>query len=146
MPEVWGTSPLFIVRVRTLSPDNWWVIAILVRCCQMSHPAHAGMLPNDFIPLTQEWLIRYLLYKVVPNDVRVQRSLFPRIGHFLTTRNTLHNVTLAYGRKGSNSNQIINRALHPRGTIWQGGTRARMSSARWRRLDILWGELSNLNI
>ena len=33
-----GTSPLFIVKVSTFKLNNGWVIAILVRFCQISHP------------------------------------------------------------------------------------------------------------
>ena len=80
-----GTSPLFIVRLRTFKPDNGWVIAIFSKVlpnessrprrsvAKWRHPAHASITH------------RCLQEKVLPNDVRVQRSLWARTPHSLTT-------------------------------------------------------------
>ena len=115
-----STSPLFIVRVRTFRPDTGRVIAILVRCCQMSHPAHAGMLPNDVILPTQEWL--FAIYcTVLPNDVRVQRSLYPRIGHFLTTVAHLRHVVYAGHTRRDGCGSIrdwLQRKISPPSDRW----------------------------
>ena len=52
----------------------------------MSHPAHANMTH------------RCLQEKVLPNDVRVQRSLCARTPHFLTTHSLLTQHTGVTGR------------------------------------------------
>ena len=72
-----GTSPLFIVRVRTRSPVNGWGIAIFSK-----------VLPNDVILPTQVWLI--VVYKkkcCQMTSFQTDNSLIDRfrIGHFLTT-------------------------------------------------------------
>ena len=66
----------------------------LVRCCQMSHPAHAVVLPNDVIPPTQVWLI-FVYRECVANDVRghqVHFVLVPPISLLL------RNIFLSGGR------------------------------------------------
>ena len=96
-PPIWrhsggGTlmneSSLYIVRVRTLRLDKGWLIAIfsnvlpkVQRSRSISPDSVAKWRHPAYAPMTH----RCLPEKVLPNDVRVQRSLWVRTGHFLTT-------------------------------------------------------------
>ena len=82
----WGTSPLFIVKVRTLRPDNEWVIAIFSKVLPYESSRPRSCVAKWRHPVHSSMTHRYLQKMCCQWRQGSPSTLCARTAHFLTTK------------------------------------------------------------